>query len=173
MKNSAFSLVELVVVLGILAMLVSLAVPEFGRMQDKARSAQCAGNLRQIGVAVSLYTGDNDATFPVIETNPSDPVYPPEVAAKPILETLGPYGVTEEVLKCRSDLARGNHFQTLGSSYEWRPLFDGESTVNPVIYTRRGAFQVRISRLRLCTDFDSLHNGRQNTLYADGRVKIY
>jgi prepilin-type N-terminal cleavage/methylation domain-containing protein len=166
-----FTLVELIITLAIVGLLVGLALPEFSRFQDRARSTACLANLRTIGVSVRNYVNDNDATFPIIETNPASPIYPEELGARGILETLQPYGLVENALRCPADVKARNYFASRGTSYEWRPVVDDEPALNPVIYTRRGERQVNPSRVRLVIDIDAVHNGRQNQLYGDGRVR--
>jgi len=61
---TAFSLVELLVVVAIIAVLASLLLPALSRAQDKARSAQCVNNLRQWGLAFRQYTDDNTDFLP-------------------------------------------------------------------------------------------------------------
>ncbi len=74
LKSRGFTLVELVVVIAIIGMLTTLAIPNMGRMMDRARNTTCMSNLRQIGVAVGLYTADNAGAYPFIN-NPNAPVY--------------------------------------------------------------------------------------------------
>jgi prepilin-type N-terminal cleavage/methylation domain-containing protein/prepilin-type processing-associated H-X9-DG protein len=57
--RTAFSLMELLVVVTIIAMLASLLLPVIGSVRDSARTAVCASNLRQIGMAGVTYAGDN------------------------------------------------------------------------------------------------------------------
>lgn len=181
-SRSAFTLVELLVVIAIIGVLASLLFPEFGRFQDRARSVVCMNNLRQIGVGVLGYVGEHDNMYPIIEPNPDSPVYSEEDEAEPMFVELEPYGVTQQVLKCPADIRGANWFakrtttidgKTYGTSYQWRPIVDGENGVAPRIYGGRRGAGVRIvkpSRVTLCTDFEAIHSGRMNRLYADGHV---
>jgi prepilin-type N-terminal cleavage/methylation domain-containing protein/prepilin-type processing-associated H-X9-DG protein len=170
-RRQAFSLIELMLAIAIAGILMALAMPEYQKMVARARSVACLNNLRQIGIAVGAYLADNDNTFPFIEPNPDDPVYDAVYEAKPMLTELGPYGVTQQILKCPEDLKASNYFQLRGSSYQWCPILDGELKVNPVVYGRRGgARTVNPARMRLCMDFETVHFNRANRLYADGHV---
>ena len=60
----AFTLVELLVVIAIIAVLASLLLPAAARGKEKARSAQCRGNLRQWGLAYRMYADDNNDYLP-------------------------------------------------------------------------------------------------------------
>jgi prepilin-type N-terminal cleavage/methylation domain-containing protein/prepilin-type processing-associated H-X9-DG protein len=60
----AFTLVELLVVIGIIAVLASLLMPALARARRQAQISQCASNLRQLGIAVTAYLVDNKGKFP-------------------------------------------------------------------------------------------------------------
>ena len=60
MKRSAFTLIELLVVISIIAILAAIALPVFGRVQEKSRAINCAANLKQIGIGLQAYLSDHD-----------------------------------------------------------------------------------------------------------------
>jgi prepilin-type N-terminal cleavage/methylation domain-containing protein/prepilin-type processing-associated H-X9-DG protein len=60
----AFTLIELLVVIAIVALLAAILFPAFARTREKGRQAACMSNLRQIGLALSLYVTDYDELFP-------------------------------------------------------------------------------------------------------------
>lgn len=65
MKNKAFTLIELLVVITIIALLLTILMPSLMRAKEQARGLYCRNNLRQMAVAASSYTLDNDDYFPI------------------------------------------------------------------------------------------------------------
>lgn len=63
-RPDAFTLIELLAVIGIIAVLAALWLPTLARARDKARQSVCLGQLRQISFAVRLYADDNGDEFP-------------------------------------------------------------------------------------------------------------
>lgn len=61
--RSAFTLVELLVVISIIAMLVAILLPALGAARTSAKSITCATGLRQIGIATASYLNDNDGVL--------------------------------------------------------------------------------------------------------------
>jgi len=62
--SGAFTLVELLVVMGSIAVLAALLLPALGSAKDKAKAVSCLSNLRQWGQALHLYTVNNNDFLP-------------------------------------------------------------------------------------------------------------
>jgi prepilin-type N-terminal cleavage/methylation domain-containing protein/prepilin-type processing-associated H-X9-DG protein len=63
-RNRGFTLTELLVVIGLIAMLIALLMPALGKARAAANSVKCLSNLRQSGVAWTLYTAENRGRLP-------------------------------------------------------------------------------------------------------------
>jgi prepilin-type N-terminal cleavage/methylation domain-containing protein len=62
--RDGFTLVELLVVIGIIAVLMAMLLPAVKRAREQAQLTACQNNLRQIGLAIQMYANDNRDRFP-------------------------------------------------------------------------------------------------------------
>ncbi len=62
-KRAGFTLIELLVVISIIALLLAILTPTLMRVKNQAKAVGCQSNLRQWGLAFSMYTEDNDGKF--------------------------------------------------------------------------------------------------------------
>ena len=107
-RATGFTLIELLVVIAIIALLASILFPVFSIAREKARTATCQSNLKQIGLGVMQYTQDYDETYPMlVEGNWCDTggtcSTTPTIA---IPVTLDPYVKSMQVWKCPSAAQR-------------------------------------------------------------------
>src|SRR4051794_38508351 len=65
-RRKAFTLVELLVVIGIIALLISILLPSLQRARAASESTVCASNLQQMGVGIQLYIAHNKGKLPLV-----------------------------------------------------------------------------------------------------------
>ncbi len=71
--DSGLTLIELITVIAVIAIISAMLIPFVGRIRESANQSKCASNLRQIGVALSLYQANNHGQFPAIVESWEDP----------------------------------------------------------------------------------------------------
>ena len=65
MKQRSFTLIELLVVISIIAILAAMLMPALNKTRETGRKGSCTSNLKQVGMAMNLYTGDNGGYAPM------------------------------------------------------------------------------------------------------------
>ncbi|MFI5377726.1 MAG: type II secretion system protein [Tepidisphaerales bacterium] len=63
-RRPGFTLIEILVVIGIIGVLLAILLPALERAREQANTVSCAANLSQIGLGLTLYAGDNHGNFP-------------------------------------------------------------------------------------------------------------
>lgn len=74
-KVAAFTLVELLVVMGIIALLIAILAPALGSARESAKTVACLSNLRQMVVAAHCYAGSYRGSYPIAYDVQVSPVY--------------------------------------------------------------------------------------------------
>lgn len=69
-RKHGFTLVELLVVIGIIVVLAAILVAVTTKVRQSARTAQATSNIRQIGTLLGSYTQENNSCLPILRTNP-------------------------------------------------------------------------------------------------------
>jgi prepilin-type N-terminal cleavage/methylation domain-containing protein/prepilin-type processing-associated H-X9-DG protein len=106
-SKKGFTLIELLVVIAIIVILASILFPVFARARENARRASCMSNLKQIGLAVMMYTQDYDEKYPA-SVQPNDQVPPADLGGHWYSnywywpQLLYPYTKSEQVFFCPS-----------------------------------------------------------------------
>jgi prepilin-type N-terminal cleavage/methylation domain-containing protein len=78
LQLSAFTLIEMLVVIAIIATLAALLIPAVSSMQERGKATQDLSNLRQVGMATQMYLNDNDGAF----FPPTDPIWMTDLVPK-------------------------------------------------------------------------------------------
>ena len=111
----AFTLVELLVVIGIIAVLISILLSAVNNARKSATTVQCMSNMRQIGVAMLAYQSENRSGTMPVYVDPGHPYWPTgwfwanELVSRRYLK--GPQGTTAfgfmgpSVFRCPAELA--------------------------------------------------------------------
>jgi prepilin-type N-terminal cleavage/methylation domain-containing protein/prepilin-type processing-associated H-X9-DG protein len=71
--QQAFTLIELLVVIAIIAILIAILLPSLGKARDSARDVKCKSNVRQLILALNVYSGDFKGLYPPSLDNAKDP----------------------------------------------------------------------------------------------------
>lgn len=114
-RARGFTLVEILVVIGIVVLLIGILLPVVSKARRAAKSTKCLSNLRQIAVAFHVYAGDNFGKLP-----------DPGVADLPWETVLAGYIKQSAIYECPAD---EEVFPAVGSSYDWRDTGDPDTTL--------------------------------------------
>src|SRR5688500_7462236 len=94
--RTAFTLVELLVVIGIIAVLIGILLPTLARARESANRLQCMSNLRQIGGAVMIYVNQSAGVCPVAPMSGNDSLGRPRRSEFAAWYYLGPSGANQD-----------------------------------------------------------------------------
>jgi prepilin-type N-terminal cleavage/methylation domain-containing protein/prepilin-type processing-associated H-X9-DG protein len=164
-SRKAFTLTELLVVLGIIALLVGILLPVVARAQKQGKIVACKAQLQNIGAAVQMYLNQNRHRYPPASLFPSVR-NPPAGEPRPITEFLRPHvGGTIGVFHCPAD---DHLFDEFDQSFSYNTELGLERLKETSLYKIMGS----TSLIPVLWDSDNFHGGSLpfNWLFADGHV---
>jgi prepilin-type processing-associated H-X9-DG protein/prepilin-type N-terminal cleavage/methylation domain-containing protein len=161
-RGGAFTMVELIVVIAVIALLAVIVFPAFQRVLASGRATACVSNLRQLSVALNTYLADNNNTMPVLKAGReklTDDV--------PVIDnTLDKYAKDKAVFACPAD---ARFAAATGTSYFWNVAINGQALGS---LNFMGLVDQH-SRIPILGDKEGFHpylQNKVNILYADGHA---
>lgn len=173
---SAFTLIEILVVVAIIAVLAAIAFPVAGRAVESAQASKCLSNLRQMHTAVASYMQDNNGQLPhsptVFVTSLWSYVYPERPKPKIQGQALPP-DLKGTIFECPAALRDGSI-----RSYGFNMYFGDGVATRPKKFISLNRQLSKICLIGDCarastltpTQITERHRGLCNVLYADGHV---
>lgn len=114
-----FTLIELLVVIAIIAILAAILFPVFARAREKARQATCLNNVKQLQLAILMYVGDYDETFPLAQNDIAG-----GGTTKRWYTLIDPYVKNKQCWVCPSWKSY-RHYSTILQTYGWNTATNG------------------------------------------------
>ncbi len=162
-RHAAFTVLELLVAVAVIAVLASISVPVFNRIKARSLSSACQNNLRTLGVALNVYIAEHHGVLPTMVAARSSPG-----DDEPALDTvLAEYIDGSDAFICPADAAGIGH--ETGTSYFWNSLLNGQRSGNESFF----GLQSGGTGIPVISDKENFHesvNQEVNILYADGHV---
>lgn len=123
MRRSGFTLLELLITLGIIATLMAVLIPTTQAVRQQARKCLCASNLRQIGQSLLLYVQDHQNRLPYVVEPMWKPGQPADLSVDPrqfpqsFIRVMDRYGVNESLMTCPSYVLKMPNWDELVQTY--------------------------------------------------------
>lgn len=122
-RKQGFTLLELLVTIGIIGILAAMILPALNSSRERAKQIACIGNLKQIGLALNMYLSDNRFIMPYCTMSRVPPTSEEENLAS-IVDVLLPYTNNNRDVFCCPGDPNKERFKEEGTSYEWQSMWD-------------------------------------------------
>jgi len=156
MKRSyGFTLIELLVVMAIIAILASILFPVFAQARAKALAIVCLSNMRQIGMALTMYVQDHDEKFPPTRTGIDGWGCDPARRIGTWRTALSGYVGNWKLFYCPSSQCSGGQPEEEWLDGQFQPQFSGRN------------FNIFYGTSRICS-----HDGRPLSEFPDASAVI-
>ncbi|MGA2500564.1 MAG: prepilin-type N-terminal cleavage/methylation domain-containing protein [Tepidisphaeraceae bacterium] len=182
-RKPAFTLVELLVVIGVIALLISILLPVLTKAKEASNRTACRAHLHDIGSQFQMYLSESKNKLPWVNTMPS--LQPPLNVYPSIVTVLQPYHKgAVKVFRCDSDVIKAyaagapagftTYYEREGSSYQYStrlsPGYSGQHLAD-LSLAQNGNWQLIV----IMNDFEPFHGpagtlGAMNCLFADNHV---
>ena len=201
MRQRGFTLIEMLVVVAIISILAAMLAPNLQKALRQAKVLQCQNGMRQLGLMLTMYSSDYDATLPPFNVDiwwlykkkgayGSDKTFD-KVQLDAFWGKLTPYGLTRETAQCpfRPNVnnwmkkydSRSSYFYILlrGAYYDpltWKPMRTSEKGVSSNEIVWDTATDANDGGDSASWTNNHRFNGNftesQSTLHGDGHVKL-
>ncbi len=175
MKKSNFTLIELLVVIGIIALLAAMLMPALSKAQEAARQADCVNQLKQIGLALKMYSNDMRGQYPNGLT--SDGALDENVHHNsPGLAHLwyDNYVETGKGFVCRSTKnSPADKYKTLAAASDTATGGSVKTERSSYLYYAGLAADDVTAENGLCRDKNTNHKNGGDVLFGDGHVEKF
>ena len=166
--RKGFTLVEMLVVVGVLGLLMGLLFPVVNRAREQGRKTACMNNLRQIGVALHGYVSDSKGRLPLaarIGEGSDDPTSITNILALPEKQLF--HCPADGQPQPRAEYNGKSCFDRYGTSYEWNALMVNGKLIDDLTTSVTGVVIVP----PVMYDAEEFHGKLdRNYLFPDGRV---
>lgn len=160
-----FTLLELMVAIGVIAVIAAIIVPSYAIVRARAAQTTCLGNLKALGGALNLYLQDHQMMMPPLEAGRAD-----KNESLPVIDnTLDKYVDDIRVFTCPAGRALA---EKSGTSYYWNSLLSKPEPQSAVNLNFFGVV-TDLSRIPIMVDKEGWHkhtDDKVNHLFADGHA---
>ena len=169
LSKRGFTLIELLVVIAIIAILAAILFPVFSKAREKARQTQCMNNQRQLAIAISMYTQENEETLPLNAT-----VWQSLKLTSALTSNQAALAVTSSVTKCpNKPQANGYVYNGKLSGVALGDASQGDPTGVWMIADGKSADPVMPNVASVLSDVDGIrHSNNFIAAALDGHVEM-